>query len=141
MKQPKPNNHQREITISQQQFYSGPVPDPDSLAKYENISPGFADRLLKMGEKEQQERINTQNKIIDTEKELNVRELNNYKRGQIFALLAVMLVVGLCVYAFFLGYSKEARDIAITVIAGIASVFIAGRLFLWKKISDKDKRE
>jgi len=136
-----PNSPQEKLTLTQEKFFSGPVPDPDSLAKYENINPGFADRLLKMGEKEQQERINTQNKIIDIESELNIRELNNFKRGQIFALLAVLLVVGLCVYVFYLGSSKEGRDIAVTVIASIATVFIDGRLLLKKKNTDKDKQQ
>lgn len=80
MKPSKSNNPQ--ITIAQGQFYSGPVPDPESLAKYESISPGFADRLLKMAEKEQHERISTHNKIIDTEKELNIIELITIKEGK-----------------------------------------------------------
>ena len=139
MKPSKSNNPQ--ITIAQGQFYSGPVPDPESLAKYESISPGFADRLLRMAEKEQHERISTHNKIIDTEKELNIIELNNYKRGQIFALISVLLVVGLYVYAFTLGYAKEAKDIAITVIASIAAIFITGRWFSQKKTQIKDSKE
>ncbi len=56
MKQSKGNNIQK-IEYEQKQFYSGPIPDPESLQKYENISPGFANRLLTMAEVEQSSRI------------------------------------------------------------------------------------
>lgn len=36
--------------------FSGPLPDPDSFAKYESILPGSAERILKMAEKEQSAR-------------------------------------------------------------------------------------
>lgn len=91
-----------------------------------------------MAETEQRERLTRQNNIIEVEKELNIRELNNFKRGQIFALLAVFLIVFLCIYAFKLGYSKEGRDIAVAVIASVAGVFITGRFFSKNKNSVKD---
>ncbi len=134
----KPSKQNRaEISVSQHKMYSGPVPDPDSLAKYEQISPGFADRILKMAEKEQEERIVTQRQVIEAEKEFNFRELNNFKRGQIFALIAVFLIVLMCIYAFNLGYGKEARDIAIAVIASVAGIFITGRFFSKSKSTGK----
>ena len=36
--------------------FSGPLPDPDSFAKYESILPGSAERILKMAENEQNTR-------------------------------------------------------------------------------------
>ena len=131
---PSKSSKQQQVSITQQQFYSGPVPDPEALAKYEQIQPGFAERLLSMAEKEQNERIATQNNIINTEKELNHKELANVKRGQTFALIAVLSVVFLCGYVFYLGNAKEARDIGVIVIVALAGVFITGRLYIKKKI-------
>lgn len=91
-----------------------------------------------MAEKEQHERIARENKIIDIERELQIKELNNFKRGQIFAITAVVLVIGLCAYGFYLGKAKEAQNIAIWVIASIATVFITGRFIL---ISSQKKIE
>ncbi|GAB6010842.1 DUF2335 domain-containing protein [Viscerimonas tarda] len=36
----------------QHQAYSGPIPDPESLAKYETIQSGFAERIMRMAEDE-----------------------------------------------------------------------------------------
>lgn len=59
----KPSNTKKQsqsIQVAQQKFYSGPIPDPDSLQKYEDVCPGFAERLMSMAEKEQSERIQIQ---------------------------------------------------------------------------------
>jgi uncharacterized membrane protein len=42
-----------QITVSE---YSGLMPHPDNLAKFEGIQPGFADRMLRMAEGEIQNR-------------------------------------------------------------------------------------
>ena len=123
----------QSVAISHQSLYQGPVPDPEALKKYEQIQPGFANRLISMAEKEQQSRIQRQNKIIEAEKD----ESKNYKRGQGFAFLSVILIVGLCAYGFFLGFQKESRDIGVAVIVGLASIFITGR-FLIKKKNQKE---
>lgn len=36
--------------------FRGPIPAPDILAEYENISPGFADRIISMAERQSQHR-------------------------------------------------------------------------------------
>ncbi len=93
MKSSKTIKTDQNISLTHQQYYCGPIPDPDSLAKYESISPGFANRLLVMAEIEQSERIKTQNKIIDVEKQIAIKDSNNFKRGQIFAIIAVIFTV------------------------------------------------
>lgn len=46
------------VKISQEMHrqFSGPMPPGDLLADYENVQPGFADRLLQFTEKEQAHR-------------------------------------------------------------------------------------
>ena len=129
----KSNQNQSELSFRKEQIFSGPVPPPEVLEKYEQIQPGFAERLLKMAEKEQESRIESQQKAFDAEKELATFELNNYKRGQIFALVSVFLVVALCGYALFKNFDKSARDIGVAVIIGVAGVFITGRVLKSKK--------
>lgn len=48
------DNGKGNVSVTKSAFYSGPVPDPLSLEKYEKIQPGFANRLITMDEKEQQ---------------------------------------------------------------------------------------
>lgn len=48
-------NSENKVTV-QGLFYQGPIPPPEVLEKYEKISPGFADRIVKMAEIEQEHR-------------------------------------------------------------------------------------
>ncbi len=48
--------------------FSGPLPPPDDFAKYENVLPGAADRIIAMAEKEQQIRANGDNAILANDK-------------------------------------------------------------------------
>lgn len=123
-------NHQSGIkdeaqspTVIAQRFV-GPVPDPDTLAKYEQISPGFAERLICMAEKEQKFRHDTQQCIIQNQHLQHKREIDSFRIGQFLAILSVLLVVSLCFYGFYKGYSSASATIATSVIIGLASVFI-----------------
>ncbi len=42
-----------QVTVVEQEQYSGPIPTAEQLAKYQKILPDAADRILKMAEKEQ----------------------------------------------------------------------------------------
>jgi len=54
-------------------------------------------------------------------------EINLKKRGQIFALISVVLIIGLCSYAFYLNFPTQAATIATVVIVGLAGVFVYNR--------------
>jgi uncharacterized membrane protein len=48
-------------------FHSGPLPDPASLQHYESISPGMAERILRMAEGEQAHRHTQDAKRLQAE--------------------------------------------------------------------------
>ena len=45
--------------------YSGPIPEPDTFRRYEEVLPGAADRILIMAEKEQNSRHKINDKIVE----------------------------------------------------------------------------
>ena len=45
--------------------FVGPVPPPDLLRQYEEISPGFADRLIQMAEAQQNHRHQLEQQHLD----------------------------------------------------------------------------
>lgn len=116
-----------------QKSYSGPYPEPSELAKYEEIQPGFADRLIAMAEKEQLERHRMQEQVISVNSKMHEREVSLQKRGQFFALLSVLSITLLCAYGFYLGHASESSKIAIGVIVAVAGLFITGQWFKKKK--------
>jgi uncharacterized membrane protein len=138
MKNPQKHNQhsQQTVQLTHTQVSVSPLPSPNDLERYEVINPGFANRLMQMAEKEQEHRMNTQLFLINTEKTLQTKDLDNIRRGQIFALVSVVLVLLLCAYIAYAGQAQEAKWVAVSVIVGLAGVFITGRL----KNSDKKQK-
>jgi uncharacterized membrane protein len=114
---------QKSIQITKQEFRSGPLPAPEELERYENIAPGFAERLLLMAEKEQDKRLDREDRIIN----LSVRSINNTRIGLFLGFLSVIIMVSLCGYFAFLGDTKSGAWTAGAVIIGLAGVFVLGR--------------
>lgn len=125
---PSKRQQERQITVSQQKLYQGPIPEPEELQKYEDIQPGFAERLLQMAEKEQQHRHQKENNLIVKGDIQHKRDNDTFRFGQVCALIAVSLVVGLCVYSFYLGNPDQGKTIAVSVIIGLAGVFALRKL-------------
>ncbi len=51
----KPN--QQVISRTQTVMHHGPLPDPQTLAQYENLQPGMLERIVSMAEADQRHRI------------------------------------------------------------------------------------
>ena len=87
--QPVQHPSVEELTIARSsKSFSGPLPPPESLAEYEQISPGFADRIIQMAEKEQGHRHQLDEQRWPAQKKL-------LSRGQVFAfILSLSIVIG-----------------------------------------------
>lgn len=117
-----------KISETKASFHIGPLPSPEMLEAYEKAYPGIAERILKMAEKEQEKRHQDQTELIEMERK-NLRSLNwNIIRGQIFALLAIVIVCLLCAYFAYLGDIPSASGTAKVIIIGVASVFLGVRI-------------
>lgn len=117
--------------VSLTSTYSGPVPDPDSLAKYEHIKEGFAERFITMAEKEQSDRnilsslaIENDRIAINNDRDIEMAKIANYGRGQIFAIIAVVCALAFCAYIFRLGYPTQGAAVAGVIVVGIAAAFL-----------------
>ncbi len=106
--------------------YSGPLPPPAALEKYEQIKPGFAERIVSLSEGEAKHRRGVEHRVISYNFILTFI-------GQLFGLGAIGGVIYLCYYAFSLGHANQAASIAISVLVGI------GGVFLWRKRVNKEE--
>lgn len=83
-----PENKKKEVKealmVIRGEMYSGPIPPPEALARYEEIQPGAADRIIKMAEKQQEHRMSLETKAIGG-------QIDQSKRGQIFGFIAILL--------------------------------------------------
>jgi uncharacterized membrane protein len=113
-------------------IFRGPLPPAEELAKYNQIIPNGADRIMAMAEKEQNHRQNMETIVVNSVSSQN-------KRGQWFAYSLAVLAIFYSAYLFSLG-----RDwFGVSVICGdflvIAGAFIGLRF--WPSKSDNQERD
>ncbi|MCY4360934.1 MAG: DUF2335 domain-containing protein [Gammaproteobacteria bacterium] len=111
-------NKQQVIQVTEQ--FSGPIPPPDTLEKYNQITPGAAERIIAMAERETGHRHDTEQLIISN-------EYKEAKRGHIFALIICSLGILTGGYIAISGLQWAAMVIGSSVVIGLASTFIIGR--------------
>ena len=107
--------------------YSGPIPHPEILKKFAEISPDFPERIFRMAEKEQENRLLNQNKIVNAEiKDVNKRrEIEN--RGQLYALIIGSLALIISGITALYGQPIFGGFIGISAIVSLVMAFILGR--------------
>ena len=54
-------------SVSISESYSGPIPHPDILVKYDSVITDGADRIMKMAENQQSHRIGIESRIINSQ--------------------------------------------------------------------------
>jgi uncharacterized membrane protein len=126
------NPQQQVVGVTMQQMTVQPLHSPDMLAKYNEVSPGFAAQVLAMAQKEQDHR-HQQEEAASELLIWNTRALNwNIIRGQVLAFLSVLVMAGLCGYMVYAGAADAASKTAIYVIATLAAVFLGRAIFKGK---------
>jgi uncharacterized membrane protein len=125
---PPPNNdvvRGRGMQVHAQSF-SGPLPPPELLAKYESACPGCADRILSMAEEEGKHRRQVEQRVIDAQVDSDRRESNEARRGQICALVITLAAIGAGAYTALQGHEVAGSIIGVGGIGSIVTTFILG---------------
>jgi uncharacterized membrane protein len=125
---PIPQQQERVISgrleVSQ---YSGPLPDPEILARYEKVLPGAAERTFRLVESEQEHRHRMQEKQLDAEIADQKIVRNIEKRGPILALVVAAIVMGVSVTTALNGKEATASVIGGGGLIALVTAFIQGR--------------
>lgn len=113
------------------QEHSGPLPAPWTLADYEKLEPGAADRIIVMAEQQQAH-------DHSMEKAAQTHDNSMSTRGQIFALIVALAGLGLGGY--LLANDKSLLGAAATFgpFVGLVGLFIWGQ---WNEQRQKGRRE
>ena len=101
--------------------HSGPLPTPETLAKYEAILPGLAERIVRLPEREQEHRH-------EFSKTWLRREARLRDRGQIFGMVALLVVLAFCTALLLNGFATIAGAVAIALVIGVVGIFVTGRV-------------
>ncbi len=145
---PKPNNLKRRRAkthpdVPEQRFpsenqailqhtsFQGPIPHPEILAKYEDVLPGAADRIIQMAERESAHRQSLEKYDAEAALELNRRNesLAFYSGvcGQIVAGIITVLAIAGGVICILNGHIWPGGFLGGSPIAAIVYIFIACR--------------
>ena len=108
------------VSLVRHKSHSGPIPDPESLAEYNEIIPNGAERIMTMTEGQQSHRFELEKSVV----------LSNYKqsgRGQIFALIIAIVLIGSGTVVALLASPTAGATIIGTSVVGLAGVFLIGK--------------
>ena len=110
--------------------YTGPLPPPDILLKYNEIEPGLVDRIVKMAENQAQHRHGLESSVI-------LERSRSERLGQRFGfIIALVALVG----SFALiAVGKDAIGITgvLGTIASLGAIFVYGRYSQRKENEEK----
>lgn len=90
----------QRVTTVQAAVFSGPLPPPEILKQYDEISPGLADRIVSLTENQSRHRQELEKTVIRTRS-------RNETLGQIFAFILSLGVMGGSIWLISLGKSVE----------------------------------
>lgn len=108
---------ERVIAAVVQKLHVGPLPAPEDFAHYEHICPGAAERIIAMAENNQSHRQTMERDHLDLEYRLQ-------SRGQwlaIAALVAMLLLVG---FTFYIGQPIAASILGAGTIVAVVGMFL-----------------
>ena len=132
----RPHSGRVSLTVSEQHF-SGPVPPPDSLARYKEIDASIPDRIVAMAEVQQKENNAARNKVIDAQSEALAGQIKHGDKGQNYALIVSVLAI-VC-STFLIAIDKEIYGSVFGggMLCGLAYLFITGRKRAKQRAADR----
>lgn len=102
------------------QRYQGPIPPPEVLAKFDEIEPGIANRIIGMAEKDAEHVRKVREKSLDNDAKKVEREARIVRKGQNFSFILTVVFLILSFVLIFAGIK-----ITGSIFASIAVVVIA----------------
>jgi len=108
--------------VQQLQVRSSPYPAPDELRQYEELLPGFTERILALTERESAHRI--QDEQSQTHAIIALA-----KRGQTYAFIVVLALIGVGGAGILSGHSVVGLAGIIAAAATVVTAFVAPNLF------------
>jgi uncharacterized membrane protein len=129
---PKPQSEIKPVAqqvIHQQTFqHSGPLPDPSSLDRYNQIVPNAAERIIKMAELNADHLRNIEVLALTAQVDEAKRRHSEVRTGQIFGLVSVISAFLVAAYALHLNHTGVAGTICGVTVVGLVTVFITGKM-------------
>jgi uncharacterized membrane protein len=109
------------------EHHTGPLPHPETLARYEATLPGAAERIITAMENEGAHRRELEKADAEHFRRAHMLQVRHQGRGQFFGLLVAFGGFGLAGFAIYCGHPLTAAAIAAIDLLGLVTVFVTGR--------------
>jgi uncharacterized membrane protein len=127
--QVKTSESMEKFVIAAQSF-SGPLPPPEILRKYEEVLPGSAERIISMAERQGSHRQDLESRVVSS-------NIMNEKMGMIFGFIICLVAISGGIYAVIQGKSAAGLSAIITPLGALVGVFIYGKAKQSKDLEQK----
>jgi uncharacterized membrane protein len=108
--------------VRQIEVRSSPYPPPHDLQQYENILPGFTERILSLTERESEHRI-------QEERQQTRATIDLARSGQKYAFVLVLAMIGVGGAGILTGHSVVGLGGVIAAAATVVTAFVAPNVF------------
>lgn len=108
---------ERVISTFVQRLHVGPLPAPEDLAHYEHVCPGAAERIVAMAERQADHRQSMESDHLKLEYRLQ-------SRGQWLAIAALIAMLVLIGYTFYIGQPIAASVLGSATIIAVVGMFL-----------------
>jgi uncharacterized membrane protein len=115
-----PDQHKSNaVVLRQSQSFSGPLPPPEMLRKFDEVVPGAAERIIKMAEEQSAHRKDLEKKVIES-------DISRSKWWQVLGF--VIAIVGLIASAYIAIYGNAIAGsvLGVGTLASLVGVFMYG---------------
>lgn len=114
----------KKVTAVQTQSYKGPIPQPEMLAQYEQICPGFADRIMSLAEREAASRQMLEKKNLEIA-EKDVKDARSEtERGQWLSFVITITAFATAVICAYLKQPWVGSIIGGTTLISVISIIM-----------------
>jgi uncharacterized membrane protein len=101
----------------QAEYFSGPIPPPSLLARYNEVVQGGAERILAMAERQSKHRELLESQVV-------TGNLESQRRGSLYSLIIALTAILGGVFLIYTGKGASGLATIITALVGLVSVFI-----------------
>src|ERR1700685_4362438 len=108
------------MQVSRQYSFSGPLPPPETLEKYNQVLPGAAERILAMAEQQSRHRQSIETTVVNSNAFVQ-------KLGPLLGFVLGMTAVVGGIILILKGKDGYGLASILTPLAGLAGVFIYGK--------------
>ncbi len=128
-----------QIVLGQIEGYSGPLPHPAILEKFDALIPNGAERIMAMVEAEQRHRHELEQKIVALDGNEAGASRIAERRGQFLAAAVCLCLIYVAREIALAGHPGYATLLAGGTLAGIITAFVSGRK--WASATTESAKE